>query len=183
MTEIWKEIPGYKGKYFVSSLGRILSKQNKYGKGDKILRPLVSAGSYLRIHLCVDKRVDDQPIHRLVANAFIPNPKNKPQINHIDGNKHNNSVTNLEWCTPKENSRHRDLVIWKGEHRGGKKKKPVICVETGEKFSTINSAARAYKTGASDIRAAIRQSYGHKTAGGFHWKDYIESNDEEEEEE
>ena len=121
----------------------------------------------------MDKRIDSHPIHRLVANAFIPNPENKPQINHIDGDKHNNSVTNLEWCTPKENSRHRDLVIWKGEHRGGKKKKPVVCVETGEKFDSIKSAARAYKTGASEIRAAIRQSYGHKTAGGFHWKDYI----------
>lgn len=99
MNEVWKDIEGYEGKYQVSNLGRVrgLDRKNSMGKTVKgrILKPRKTHAGYLRAHLCRD----DRYIHRLVAEAFIPNPNNLPQINHKDEDKANNSVDNLEWCT------------------------------------------------------------------------------------
>lgn len=102
MNEIWKDIPGYENKYQVSNLGNVYSYKHK-----RILKPYVVRKGYLRVDL-FDKNFTrrHQKVHRLVATAFIPNPENKPQINHIDGNTGNNVVTNLEWCTNDENQKH-----------------------------------------------------------------------------
>lgn len=97
---IW--IKGYEGLYKVSPEGTVTS--FKRGK-IRILKPENSRG-YLRARLYKDAEVKNFLVHRLVALAFIENPENKPQINHIDGNKLNNSVENLEWCTASENCRH-----------------------------------------------------------------------------
>lgn len=102
MEEIWKEIPGYEKKYKVSNLGNVYSNKHK-----RILKPYKVRKGYLRVDLFDSKFVrKHQKVHRLVAMAFIPNPDNKPQINHIDGNSANNCVTNLEWCTNDENQKH-----------------------------------------------------------------------------
>ena len=111
-NEIWKPVVGFEGLYEVSSLGRIKSlSKYTYSKGypqlrkEKILSPC-KTGKY-RNYLTV--KLNDRhnyKVHRLVAEAFIPNPENKPQINHIDGNTGNNIVTNLEWCTNDENQKH-----------------------------------------------------------------------------
>ena len=102
MEEIWKEIPGYEKKYKVSNLGNVYSNKHK-----RILKPYKVRKGYLRVDLFGSKFVrKHQKVHRLVAMAFIPNPDNKPQINHIDGNPANNCVTNLEWCTNDENQKH-----------------------------------------------------------------------------
>lgn len=97
MEEIWKGIK-FDKNYMVSNIGNIYSKKSK-----KILKPYLTRKGYLRIMLSNKKRY---VIHRLVAEAFIPNIKNKPQVNHIDGNKLNNCVDNLEWCTQSENMQH-----------------------------------------------------------------------------
>lgn len=97
--EIFKDIPGYIGKYQVTSWGRVYSVD-----GEKFLHPYIHFKGYLRIDLrdASGKRKHFK-VHRLVAEAFIPNPEGKPQVNHIDGNKQNNSFTNLEWVTDEEN--------------------------------------------------------------------------------
>ena len=106
MKEEWKET---KEHYLVSNFGRV---KNKYWK---ILKPIKKENGYYRVYL----KSKWYPIHRLVAEAFIPNPDNKPQVNHIDGNKKNNNVNNLEWCTAGENIKHAyktNLRSAKGEN-------------------------------------------------------------------
>lgn len=107
--EQFKDVKAYEGFYQVSNRGNVLSL--RFGKR-KILKPQAlkvtkeKGGGYLRIGLHKDGIVKMVQISRLVAAAFIPNPNNKPQINHKDGDKSNNCVDNLEWCTQKENNRH-----------------------------------------------------------------------------
>lgn len=103
MGEIWKDIEGYEGKYQISNLGRIRSVKTQY----KILKPdLYNGRGYANITLIKDDEKFKTVIHRLVAKAFIPNPKDKPIVNHINGNKLDNRADNLEWCTESENAEH-----------------------------------------------------------------------------
>lgn len=114
IVEEWRDIKGYEGNYMVSNLGRVKSlvgwNGHKYIKRDKILNPYkqeVGQGyhrSVVKLHKNGKKK--DAKVHRLVADAFIPNPENKPNINHKDGNPLNNIVSNLEWCSQKENVTH-----------------------------------------------------------------------------
>lgn len=171
----WRPVLGYEMEdtempiYEVSRTGKVRS--HHPWKHNNILSQSISKSGYLRVHLSKNGNAKYYLVHRLVAQAFIPNPENKPQVNHIDGNKTNNRVENLEWVTAKENTAHRDKIIWKGEPKGGKKMTPVVCTETGEIFEGINFAARAYNTTATNIRLAIRGK-NHHTAGGRHWKDF-----------
>lgn len=113
-SEEWKSIKGYEGLYMVSNLGRVKSlcgfNGHEYVKREKILNPYKQkAGkNYYRsvVKLSKDGSRKDFKVHRLVADAFIPNPELKSNINHIDGNPLNNRVDNLEWCTQKENIIH-----------------------------------------------------------------------------
>lgn len=113
MSEIWKDIPGFEGLYQVSNLGRVksLPRQRKgRGKGfrttpEKVLTP-IRVGDYLGVQLCDLERVEKRYVHRLVAQSFLENMEGKREVNHIDGNKHNNMVTNLEWCSHSENGIH-----------------------------------------------------------------------------
>ena len=108
LFEIWLPIKGYEGLYEISNLGRVKSLPKVRGRavtGEKILKSHVVNG-YEMVMLCRNYKTFNASVHRLVAQAFIPNPKNKPHINHIDGNKANNNIENLEWCTPSENMMH-----------------------------------------------------------------------------
>lgn len=113
--EIWKDIKDLPN-YQISNLGRVKSKERITNVGiknvkqikrkERILKLFHNKKGYTQVVLYVDKKPYPVKIHRLVAEAFIPNPENKPQVNHIDGNKQNNRVDNLEWCTCKENMEH-----------------------------------------------------------------------------
>ena len=116
MTEVWKEIAGFEGRYEISTFGRVRSierlvdfrgTQKRFIPG-KIVSQWIMKTGYKKVVLKPNKEMKQYnlPVHRLVAIAFIDNVENKKQVNHKDGNKLNNNVDNLEWCTPKENARH-----------------------------------------------------------------------------
>lgn len=146
IAERWKNITGYEGYYQVSNLGRVRSLNMDvwngrvfYKKAGRILKP-IPIGNYLGVQLCVNKVHKKFYIHRLVAQSFIENPQSKKEVNHINGDRTNNEVTNLEWNTRKENEKHA--------HETGLKNL------TGEnnpmcKFSdeTIKEIRTLYKTG------------------------------------
>lgn len=185
MDEIWKDIPNHEGRYQVSNIGRVRSLpryvSNHTGnvliKG-KVLKQRPDKKGYMRIDFNDSNGIAHYyGVHRLVASAFIPNPENKPQVNHIDGNKANNIVTNLEWCTNSENQKHAyktGLNYVTG--RAGKPKKEVCQIDIKTKrvlrvFPSIADAARAVgcKT-SSNIGRCCRGAYGRKSVCGYEWK-------------
>lgn len=110
----WREIKGYEGKYIISNYGEIISlpryKNNnsklQYVEPKEIYRYVNLKNGYVYVQLWNNGKYKNIRLHRLVAETFIPNIKNKSQINHIDGNRQNNKVNNLEWCTASENIIH-----------------------------------------------------------------------------
>ena len=103
IDEIWAWIEGYEDDYQISNYGRV--KSLKHGK-EKILKPSLLREGYLKVELSLNNNQEQKLIHILVAKAFIPNPENKPQVNHIDSDKFNCCVENLEWATVSENTIH-----------------------------------------------------------------------------
>ena len=101
MVENWKLIDGTDGKYYVSDLGRVYSLNSNI-----IMKTTIGTNGYKAVGIPVYKKVKKMSIHRLVAIAFVENPENKPQVNHLDGNKMNNTSSNLEWVTRSENVKH-----------------------------------------------------------------------------
>lgn len=118
LVEVWKIIPGYKNEYMVSSFGRIKSLKVRKGELKERIISLNTRKFYKLAVLTIDGKENYKPIHKLVAQNFIPNPKNKPYVNHIDGNKKNNKISNLEWVTASENNLHSFKM---GRCRGNKK--------------------------------------------------------------
>ena len=147
MEEIWKDIPEYLGIYQVSNYGLI----RKIGrcKKPKFMTPKPNQKGYLRVCFSIGGKKRYYRVHRLVAQAFIPNPDNKPQINHKDGNKLNNNVSNLEWVTNQENCEHaqRNGLT---NHR----ERPVVLIKNGKiikRFDSIRDAARQTNIGCQNI--------------------------------
>lgn len=102
---VWRWVRGYKGLYRVSDSGKVKSYHQDEVNG-KLLRPADQGYGYLVVSLSKKSKAKTCLVHRLVAQTFIPNPKNRPEVNHKDGNKYNNNMTNLEWRTKKGNMRH-----------------------------------------------------------------------------
>jgi len=104
--EIWKDIPGYEGLYQASNYGNIKSFKRRGQPKDRIRKPMMLTNGYRNIDLSKHNKRSLQKISRLVATSFIPNPENKLCVNHKDGNKLNDKLDNIEWCTHSENQKH-----------------------------------------------------------------------------
>lgn len=164
--EEWKDIAEYESYYQVSDIGRVKRKDT-----GKILKNNIRNG-YEYVTLCVNGQRKKFYVHRLVAIAFIPNPNLYEQVNHKDGNKSNNKVSNLEWCTQKENLLHafrtglntpttKNLVRFD--------RKPVIRIEDGKWFSGVTEAANQMGVCEAAMSKCLNKGLS-ATCCGYHWK-------------
>lgn len=183
-TEIWKPVVGYEGLYEVSSFGRVRSLDKMSADGrrikGKILKGKIDKGGYLLVTLCKDKKQTTYKVHRLVAEHFIPNPQNKPCIDHINTVRTDNRVENVRWATYKENGNNpltkiKQSRILKGKY--GKEhpaSKPIIQYDKDGNFikewDSIIEAARELGVNGSSITLVCQEKPHHKTAYGFIWK-------------
>lgn len=184
--EIWKDIKGYEGLYQVSNLGNVLSLE-KYIKThneermqyrpSKLLKQHKNQFGYMKVWLWKDGKRKEFAVHRLVADAFIDNPNNKPCVNHLDNIRDHNSVDNLEWCTYKENSQWAEIQgrrvftdKWRNKISASKKKKPVIGTDANGKEYYFDKV-RDVKEMGFDAGDVIRCCKGQKkSVKGFTWR-------------
>lgn len=165
MEEIWKDIEITSPIYQISSLGRVRLK----GK-EQPIKAMRNRDGYLRIRIPINGKRITKSLHRIVAITFIPNPENKPYVNHIDGNKHNNFLINLEWCTGSENMKHAYAIglqkvsekqkIATAIHAILNYSKPVLQFDLNGKFisrhHSATEAARSVNGHQSNISSACR---------------------------
>lgn len=181
MEEIWKDIVGYEGLYQVSNFGRVKSldridAENHFRVG-QIMKQKYLRG-YAQVALRNGKRQKEYRVHRLVAIAFIPNPKNLPQVNHKDCNPGNNHVENLEWCDAKYNINYGDRNKKTADRLRGMERpynwKAVNCFSlSGEflkRYESVEKAASETKTQANAISACCKKRKYYYTAGGYKWE-------------
>ena len=166
MEEEWRDIPGYAKQYQISNLGNL-----------RVILPLkffTNNSGYQVAHIFLEgkkgsrkrEKYTQKLVHRLVATAFIPNPNGYPQVNHIDGDKTNNRVDNLEWISSQDNIRHAHKVL--GYAMGRKK---VRCKETGVIYESYSEAAKQTGTNRHSISNNIHNHPDYPRAGGYHWEE------------
>lgn len=178
MIEEWKDIGGYEGLYQVSNLGRVKSIPRSTLCSDgrtislkgKILAPNIHTDGYVYVKLCKNSSQKNYRVHRLVAMAFIDNPHDYPEVNHLDENRGNNEACNLEWCTSQHNSTYGNCrQRQKSSLR--RKQMPFMCIETGETFGSIAEYREKYNTSNTHISDVLKGK--RKTADGYTFK-YLE---------
>ena len=147
-NEVWRDVVGYEGYYKVSDKGNVFSvrRVSSIGGriGGRIMKPTPNTNGYLRVNLCKDGKTKSKLVHRLVLEAFVENPNNLLEVNHLDENKANNELSNLEWCTREYNNNHGERTE-KARQKLSKRVKAVN-VETGEVL-TFSSTAEAGRKG------------------------------------
>lgn len=177
MEEVWRDIKGYEGIYQVSNLGRVksLDRKIRHSKSKflnvkgKVLKPKIGTSGYLEVDLRQNGKHQHCRIHRLVAQAFIPNPNNFPIVNHKDENKLNANVNNLEWCNSKYNSNWGTAI----ERTVNKKSIKIIQIDKdSNKIINVfaSSAEAARKTGIGQGHISSCCTGKRKTTGGYRWK-------------
>ena len=175
--ENWRDIVGYEGLYQVSNLGMIKSLDRivscRWGQNKRLNGNLLSMtpdpDGYLSVALSKQGKRKTYRVHKLVAQAFIPNPEKLPSINHKDENKTNNNVKNLEWCTVKYNNNYKDrqqkiaqkrkgveLPKIRGKNNGNAKK--IICITTGKVFDTNKEASKFYNANSGSISGVCKRN-------------------------
>ena len=175
--EQWKDIEGFEGYYQVSDMGRVRSLDRvvtttRYGKPlsmtvkGKVLRAPVTRDGYVSIQIFKASKYYTFKVHRLVANAFIDNPDNLPEINHIDGNKQNNAASNLEWCTRGHNISHafRTGLIDPKNRRNNRK---AVRRSDGVVFESLTKAAEESGTHVSGVSMCCHGRLAHTAGYGF----------------
>lgn len=159
-TEIWKPIVGYEWLYEVSNLWRV-----KSFTSNKILKPKIINSGYQQICLCINYNKKMLSVHRVVAEAFLPNPENRPQINHKDWIRYNNNLNNLEWCTNSENMIHANSK-WRN-HKNYKNK----IIEQYKNWVLIKKYKSVWEIewiNKSSVYLCFE--WKRKTAGWYNWK-------------
>ena len=167
--ETWKKIiyNGQELNYSISSLGKVKNDKTNY-----VLKSAITAGYYtVRLSLGNNKGKHFR-IHRLVAEAFIPNPNNYNEVNHINEDKTNNSVENLEWVAHKSNISHATCQQRKGETNTARNGRPILCVETNQIYASATVIEKELGYGKGNIWQACNGKI--KTAYGYHWA-YVEN--------
>ena len=166
--EHWKDIEGYEGLYEVSDQGRVRSLNYHHTGRVQLLKPQMNTWGYLHVVLCKDGKRKFCRLHRLVAQAFLVNPLGLPELNHIDENKQNNCVDNLEWCSAKENSNHgtRNARI------AAAKNKPVEQrTKDGRLLTTWPSLMEAWRQTGIDYANISNCCNGKlRSTGGYVWR-------------
>lgn len=174
--EIWKDINGYEGKYQVSNKGQVKSiAKNK----ELILKQSFKnkrGCSYPKVNL-YDKygKGKSYRVHRLVAETFIPNPYNLPCVNHIDGDKTNNNVSNLEWCSYSENTKHAydtNLILPHMQKAIEKQKRKILCHQNNKVYNSITEAGKELNLNISKISLVCKGARTH--TGGYTFEYYNE---------
>ena len=166
----WRPING-DFDYIVSDDGRV---RRCGSTNDHSMR---DTKGYLTVDLYRDSKRSTKRVHRLVAESFIPNPDNQPEVNHKDGNKHNNCVDNLEWVSKKDNCRHAwamglvkpsRSMLGKHNPHGGRKGKPILVVETGMVYKNLKECEEAIDGNNRHINDCLKGR--QKTHRGYHFK-------------
>lgn len=188
----WKDIQGYEGIYQISNLGeirsfdRVVKYKNRYGnelqylKRGRKLQPIKTKNGYLLVTLSKNNKKERYLVHRLVAQAFVPNPYNLNEVNHIDEKPNNPLWTNLEWVTHKQNMNHGTVKQRISNSSKGKKFKKetvkkisekhckrIYCSELDMYFESINEGAKYIGVHNSSLSKHLKGIY--KTCGGYHW--------------
>ena len=179
--EEWRDVPGYEDVCAASSEGRIISKgrhvRSGYGttkwKQPVLQKAHTNKEGYCVVNVCKQGRATPTLVHRLLALAFIPNPENKPQIDHIDGDRCNNQLSNLRWCTGSENMRNPHAVSKCCRINLGRKRpekyNPVLRMKDGVVVKTYESTKFAKEDGFEESSVYQACTGKRKTYKGFVW--------------
>lgn len=170
-NEVWKDVLGYEGQYQVSNIGNVYSVERRDSRGNKCggftLKPAITSVGYLQVKLHKNGVGEHKYVHRVVAEAFVPNQNNYLEINHKDENKANNHVENLEWCTREYNMNYGERTEKVSQKLS--KKVRAVNVETGEVVifsSTVEARSKGYAIGAvSEACRGIYYTTGHLYKG------------------
>ena len=174
MKEIWKDIKGFEGKYQVSNLGRVLSLNYAKTGNKRLIKPMKNKDGYLIVKLYSDKCYT-KTVHRLVAENFVEKPK--LEVNHLNGNKEDNNINNLEWCTHAENERYSWKTLGKQGKSGNKKGtgrigKAIIQYDLNDNYikrwKSAIEAGRVLGIRANHISACCKRK--RNKTGGFKWR-------------
>lgn len=189
--EIWKSVVGYEGLYECSNLGNVRSLNYRHTNTIKTLSPSINKDGYIRVHLWKNCKGKVLAVHRLVAEAFLPNPDNKPEIDHINTIKTDNTVflnedgsinyekTNLRWVTKKENMNNpltiKDLSKIRIGNENAKSIYRAVLQYTKDgklikEWASMNSAARELKISRSGIWSCCNGRNRCKSYGGYVWR-------------
>lgn len=182
--EVWKAIEGTDGRYEVSNTGKVRGMNYRNQREPKEISQREDKYGYKRVNIFCNGKRAVKTVHRLVAEAFIPNPDALPQVNHIDGNKKNNEKSNLEWCTAsrnvqhafdiglKEKSREHARIIGINHNLKTSKKVVVTNTESGKRmvFNSISEACRILGVTRSNAQQVLNSDGKRKIAGGYYWE-------------